>query len=142
MVIPWDTTGISAEDFPTAPDGTYEMEIANAEETKTKDKKYPMVIVDAKIIDSLEHNGVKIRYWVTIMPKGDSGAGISKKFIKSIGQPFEGKISIVATNWIGKKFTAGVTLEKYEGKLQNKIKYVTPYRGIEPTKEEVQDVPF
>ena len=137
MDIPWDTTGISMDDFPTVPDGTYELKITNTESTVSKNSGNPLVIVDTEVIDSLEGNGVRIRHYVTIMPAKDEngkptpGAGIAKKFLKSIGEPFEGKIDIVPSNWKGKKFTAGIIREKYEGKLQNKIKWTQSYRPDE-----------
>ena len=131
MAIPWDTTGISDEDFPTAPDGVYEFKITSAEETKTKTKGYPAVVVRAQIIEALEHNGVGIMHQVTIMPGNMPGAGIAKKFLKSIGEPYEGKIDIVAMNWIGKKFTGYIIRDKYEGKTRNKIKWTQSYRPDE-----------
>jgi len=98
----------------------------------TKEKKYPKVDLLAEVIDDEEFNGERVFHSVTFMPKDKEGAGMAIHFLKTIGQPWEGKIAPDCSKWLGAKFTAYVLTDEYNGKIKNKLGEIKLY---EPKKD-------
>lgn len=138
MSFDFDSTGIVVEDKQFVkkllPKGNYDFEIVKfiskagkvyplEGTTKNGDPKVDLL---AQVINSAEFDGERIFHSVTFMPKDKQGAGMAIHFLKTIGQPFEGKISIDPAAWVGERFRGYVIEDEYQGKKSNKIK------GIEP----------
>ena len=132
--------GVKESDFTPLPQGDYVFEIIKAEEGVTKggDQK---VTVDFSVANG-PHKGKQVRFHtVTFMSdKTKPGAGMSKHFIKSIGEPFEGDIQVSANNWIGKLLKAKVVHEpgSMAGQVFARVKAVSPFDGkLEASDSEV-----
>jgi hypothetical protein len=94
----------------------------------------PMVNFLAEVVDDEEFNGERVFHTVTFLAKDSPGAGMSVHFLKTIGQPWEGKFEVDSSQWIGKRFMGYVINEEYKGKMKNKITEVKLY---EPKKDGV-----
>lgn len=153
MVFQFDATGISPDSKGTnkvLPKRWFSFEIiefvSKAGDTYPKDGKTqngdPMVNILCEVIDDEEFDGERVFHTVTFLPakKKDGtptpGAGMSIHFLKTIGQPWEGKISPDSSQWVGARFMGYVIQDEYKGKIKNKISEVKVY---EPKKD---GVPF
>jgi hypothetical protein len=138
MSFDFDGTGIVVEDKKfekkLLPKGNYDFEIVEFVskagnsyplEGKTKNGD-PKVDILAQVINSAEFDGERIFHSVTFMPKDKPGAGMAIHFLKTIGQPYEGKFNVNPEAWVGERFRGYVISDEYQGKKSNKIK------GIEP----------
>ena len=119
----YDSTGVAPLDgsFVALPEGDYDLAIIDYKEKETKKGSYPLVSVKCEVVDSLKHDGSKIFYNVTFLPPDMPGAGMAIHFLKTIGEPWEGKFDWDPDQWIGKRFRAHIVPDTYEGKPQNKI---------------------
>lgn len=137
-----DATGVESEmKFRLLPDKKwFPFKIADIVETKSS-KGFPMVKAICEVIDDPEHAGMAIWHYVTFLPKDAQGAGICIHFLKSIGQPHEGVITVKPEDWISKRFMGFVIVDTYNGKPNNKIYKVSPYREGAAT-QAGEDVPF
>lgn len=102
----------------------------------TKEAKYPKVDLLLQVIDNPEHKDCKVFHTVTFMPKGKDGAGMAIHFLKTINQPYEGRLSFDTQAWIGEKLTGYAIQDEYKGKVKNKLGEIKVY---EPKKD---GVPF
>lgn len=135
MPIRYDATGVeSMKGFDPFPPGEYDLVIKNTEE-KTTEKGFPMVNVTCEVAAG-EYEGRKLFHNVVFLPpKNDDGtprkgAGISLHFLHAIGEPYEGEFETDPVLWIGRKFTAQVMIEEYNGVKRNKVRFVTiPING-------------
>ena len=59
--------------------------------------------------------------------KKKDGSGMAIHFLKTINQPYEGKLSANCADWVGEKFTAYVLSEEYNGKMKNKLGEIKLY---------------
>lgn len=80
-------------------------------------------------------------HYVTFLPKDNKGAGMAVHFLKTIGQPYEGKYKVDHLKWRGKILKADVEEEEYNGYINNKI---TAVEAVEEAKKEdvLEEVPF
>lgn len=92
----------------------------------TKEKNYPKVDFLAEVINDTEYNGERVFHSVTFMPKDKPGAGMAIHFLKTIGQPYEGKIKPDAQAWVGAKFMGYAITDEYKGKVKNKLGEIKP----------------
>ena len=81
-------------------------------------------------VDEGEYLGAKIWGNVTAIPAGEKGAGMFIHWLKSIGEPFEGKFTVNPNSWIGRRFVADISDEEYEGKKKNVYKAVSLYEVV------------
>ena len=102
-----------SENFQLLPDGTYEFQITDTEERKTKAGD-PMVNVECEVINNAEHNGRRVFTNVSFLPKDKPGSGMATHFLKCINMPWEGSIEVNHENWIGEKFKAMVSSRSYK----------------------------
>lgn len=130
-MVSYDTTGIEVSDggWKLLPDGDYTFKIIDVQEKESTNRDY-QVVADCAVVEPSQYKNVEVRHWVTFFKdRTNKGAGISIQFLKAIDQPWEGKIDIIAKNWIGKRFRAHVVENVYEAKdgsrkTNNKIKYL------------------
>ena len=103
-----------------------------------------MVTVTFEVADG-EFKLEKVPYYRVIFFKDrmKKGAGIALKFLKSIGEPYEGEFKWNEKNWIGKKLKATIKHEvaiqgKSAGKTFAKVAWVDPLNGEQADTE----IPF
>lgn len=143
----FDATGIDADSKganKVLPKGWYDLQVVEftskagdvypkVGRTKNND---PMVNILCEVINHDQFNGERVFHTVTFLPakKADGtatpGAGMSVHFLKTIGQPFEGKIKPDPTAWVGAKFAGYVIQEEYNGKIKNKLGEIKPLEGV------------
>jgi hypothetical protein len=99
--------------------------------TKNKD---PMVNILCEVVDDPEFEGERVFHTVTFLPKDKPGSGMAIHWLKTIGQPWEGKFSVDSKAWVGERFMGYIINEEYNGKMKNKISEVKLY---EPKKDGV-----
>lgn len=140
-----DATGIEADSKGTnkvLPKGWYDVEIIEftskagdvyPKEGRTKNND-PLVSILCEVMNDGEFKGERLFHSVTFLPakKPDGtptpGAGMWVHFLKTIGQPFEGKIKIDPTQWVGAEFSAYVIQDEYKGRIKNKIGEIKPIK--------------
>jgi len=134
----YDATGVDADSKGTnkvLPKGWYDFSIEEffskagdvyPKEGRTKNND-PMVNILCTVINNQEYDGERVFHTVAFLPakKPDGtptpGAGMSVHFLKTIGQPFEGKLKPDPMQWIGAEFSGYVIQDEYKGKIKNKI---------------------
>jgi hypothetical protein len=134
MTFPYDANGVEPSEggYLPLPAGYYDLQIYDYEEQRSKDGD-PLVVVHFEVVDHAKYNGRKVRYHnVAFLPKDKSGAGIAIHFLKTIGQPWQGKFDVSPDNWIGKRIRAEVKIREYQGKQYNAIAGVLPYEWKTP----------
>jgi len=139
----YNTEGIKEQDYTPIPMGEYILEIVTAEEGLTKEHGHQKVTVGYKIAEGPYKDKDVNYHTITFFSDPTAkGAGIAKHYLKSIGEPYEGKIQVSANNWIGKLVRAKVIHEK--GTMPNqvfaKVKSVSPFDGKLEANDE--SVPF
>lgn len=149
-MIDFDATGIQVDDKQFTkklmPKGTYEFEIiqflskAGKEYpseglTKNGDPKVDLLV---EVTTPGEFEGERLFHSVSFMPKDKPGAGMAVHFLKTIGQPWEGKLVIDPSQWVGQAFKGYVIEDEYQGRKSNKIKSVEPILPNAPG----SDLPF
>lgn len=161
----FDATGIDADSKGTnkvLPKGWYDFEIVEfvskagdtyPKEGRTKNND-PMVSILCEVVNSDNSNGERIFHTVTFLPakrpdgQPTPGAGMSVHFLKTIGQPYEGKIKPNPEAWVGARFSGYVIQDEYNGKIKNKLGEIRPIEGEQYKNPEIQkaaktdDIPF
>lgn len=141
-MFPYSFEGVKESDFTPLPQGEYILEIINAEEGMTA-KGDQKITVDFSVAEGL-FKGKQIRFHtVTFMAdKSKPGAGMSKHFLKTIGEPFEGDIQVSANNWVGKILKARIVHEpgSIAGQIFARVKAISPFDGKLETGD--MEVPF
>ena len=115
MTFEYDSTGVevrSPGSFDPLPENFYDLQITDHKEQLTRNGDQ-MVNATAEVVDSLEFNGRKLWHNVVFLPKDHKAAGIAIHFLKTIGEPWEGKFSVDPNHWIGKRFRGKVGIEQY-----------------------------
>lgn len=87
----------------------------------TKENKYPKVDLLVECVDDGEYLGQRMFHTVTFMPKDKDGAGMAIHWLKTINQPFEGKINIDTKAWVGERFMGYPIVDEYKDKKRNKF---------------------
>lgn len=126
MGLSYDATNVDANgDFPVIEhDGWLPFRIITATEGESKNGDY-QVTVDCVCLDPHWKDYV-VRNWVTFLAPTQKGAGLAIHFLKCIGEPHEGKITIEPMSWERKTFKAKVIVSTFDGKRNNKFKEVAP----------------
>lgn len=139
MTIRHDSRGIDPNpSFPTLPENVwFDFKVTEAVEGKTK-KGLDMVKLKVEVINDADWTGTQLLHFVTFIPKGSPGEGISVHFRKSLGLPYGGDDVIDEVDWLGKRFKASTVVEEYNGNKNSKIKTVD---AINAGKVE-EDAPF
>ncbi len=153
----FDATGIDPDAKGTnkvLPKGWYDFEIvefvSKAGDTYPKDGRTknndPMVNILCEVINNEQFNGERVFHTVTFLPakgidgKPTPGAGMSVHFLKTIGQPFEGKIQPDSSQWVGAEFSGYVIQDEYKGKIKNKLSEIRPIVAVGSSQDD--SVPF
>lgn len=139
----YDANGVQMDKFFTGPDGEYNLKIVDVTPGTTGNGD-PKVVVDYEIVDG-PSKGLPINYHTITFfrDKASKGAGITLKFLKAIGEPYEGEFEWNEKNWMGRHVRAMVVMEevsqgKNAGKKFPKIAYVMEPEGG----QKVEEVPF
>jgi hypothetical protein len=61
------------------------------------------------------------KYWLTFIPAGSNGHGITLHALHAFGLPYDGPVSIGQDDFKGKTVKAKVGSEPYKGRMNNKI---------------------
>ena len=143
----YDATGVDPDSKGTSkvlPKGWYDLEIVEfvskagdtyPKEGRTKNND-PMVNILCEVFNNDEFEGERVFHTVTFLPakgadgKPTPGAGMSVHFLKTIGQPFEGKIKPDPMAWVGERFSGYIIQDEYKGRTKNKIGEIKPYVGF------------
>lgn len=109
----------------------------------TKENNYPKVDLLLQVVGNDEYKDCKVFHTVTFMPEGKEGAGISTHFLKTINQPYEGKIKIDTDKWVGERLMGFAVTDEYKGKIKNKLGEIKPVL-VDPQapSKEKEDLPF
>ena len=87
----------------------------------TKEKNYPKVDLLLQVVDNSEYEDCKVFHTVTFLPEGKDGAGMSTHFLKTINQPFEGRLKVNTDDWVGERLQGYAIQDEYKGKIKNKL---------------------
>ncbi len=121
MNIQCDYTGVNeAGSFAPAPSGIYRLFVSGTEDGETQAGD-PKVNVTIKIKAGI-YAGKRFWHTVTFLQPESAGAGFAKHWLRVIGQPYEGKVTINTDRWEGKEFIGRLGIEEYEGKKGKRTK--------------------
>lgn len=140
----YDSTGVNVDGFFNGPEGEYVLKITDVTAGTTNNGD-PKVTVDYVIAEG-EYKGLPINYHTITFfrDKTNKGTGITIKFLKSLGEPYEGAFNWDEKNWLGKRLKAMIQMEeqtqgKHTGKKFPRIAWVNPPEGGQVA---VEEVPF
>jgi len=125
--------------FEVYPAGIYSFEIMEVEQGASK-KGNPQLKVVTEIIDG-PHAGKKFTTWYSLLPQALFRLNMlieaSRVPHNVVGEDEKGnpQIEFDENDLVGLRFTAELTVEKYEGKDQNRIGNETVYADDEPEEE-------
>lgn len=130
-MFPYNSTGIDpeAKNFTPAPEGEYWLVVKEASDIKDMGPRItrngdPYVMVTCEV-DEGPYLGKMVWHNVTFMKAGAPGAGMAVKFLKTIGEPWDGEIDINPAIWIGRRFRAKLKIGKdNQGRPKNEIAYL------------------
>jgi hypothetical protein len=107
-------------------DGEYDLSITKIEEKKSSGGDY-QVVTSLKVVSG-EKKGFTLKNWVTFIEpsKNPKAAGMSIHWLKTIGEPWQGKFKIEPANWVGKTFHAYLEASEFNGYKSMKIKWIQP----------------
>lgn len=137
MARAYDATGIDPDVklFEPMPDGQYKLIITKAEETESKNGNL-MAKLECEVINNEEFNGRRVFHNVTFLAPTEKGAGMAIHFLKTIGQPWEGKIDIDINGWEGATFVAKLVKASYTNKF-GKLVWKNEIKGVEKDPEAI-----
>lgn len=135
--------------FDPVPDGWYPAAIIAAAVGNTRSGD-PKVTVNLKVLGG-QYDGKEVRFHtVSFLDPKNVGAGLALHFLKTIGEPYEGKFKVWPGNWMGKTLFIKVITEPNPetGKRYNKVVEVSATDSlgnkpplVAPAKVE-EEVPF
>lgn len=134
MRMEYDTTNIKSE-YELLDSGWHPFKIVEVEDRESS-KGYPQALAKCKCVDPKCQGKSEVWNYVTVIPPDQKGAGMVVHWLKSIGQPHEGKIVLDTDKWLGKKFMGKVAAEEYKGKTNNKLKEISPWRDMDASMAE------
>lgn len=129
----YDSTGIDpdAKSFDLLPDGKYTLKIDKAERTISSNGNL-MAKLECKVINNPDYNDRIIFHNVTFLSPEKKGSGMAIHFLKTICQPWEGKIDINIPDWVGASFIAKVGHGQYESQKYKKMMDKNEINAVEP----------
>lgn len=137
----YDSAGVKLDDRLPLPPGKYHQVIVSVEEKLSKNGDNQVEV--NSVVDQPGYPAKKMRNWVTFLPPDKSGAGMAIHFLKTIGEPWEGKFTVTPNNWVGKRFLSVVgTRTSSQGREFNDILDVMPVEDGIPFKTPDATVPF
>jgi hypothetical protein len=119
------------------PEGKHLFKIAKAEES-TSAKGNFMVKIKCEVINNPELVMASTNHTVTFVDPTSRGAGMAVHFLKTIEEPWEGKIQVVPENWVGCTFWGTVKHEQYQSKKDGKTYTSAKIIDVQPSGE----IPF
>lgn len=136
----YDATGINpdVQSFELMPDGKYTLKITKSERTKSKNGNL-MSKLECEVINNPEFNGRKVFHNVTFLDPDAKGAGMAIHFLKTISQPWEGKITLDIPGWEGSQFIATLGKSTY---YSEKKKMNVDKNEIKKVEKDANWIPF
>lgn len=119
------------KEFKLLADGEYTFFVKAVEEA-TSQAGNPMAKVTLAVAYG-PSKGTLVWHNVTFLPPEAKGAFFAKKFLKAIGQPHKGNITVNVVAWAGKQFLGTVETEEWNGKKRNKL---VDYKPVEVKEED------
>ena len=110
------------EGFSILPDGTYMFEIAEKEDTYSS-KGDVMINITLRCIEE-DRSGALVWDRILIpLPESPSHKviGRTKRFLHSIGEPYQGNFDVDTDNWVGKTIEAKISKGEWNGRPKNVI---------------------
>lgn len=142
----YDGEGVKMDSFVLLPEGEYTLRIIDVAQSYTKVQD-DMITVGYEVVGG-EYNLEKVPYFRVIFFKdrAHKGAGMALKFLKSIGEPYEGQFQWNEKNWVGKKLKGTIkhevaTMGKHAGKTFAKVAWVDSCDDV-PGGIPAEEVPF
>ena len=130
----YDGEGIQPSGDFTVPEDEYVLRIAKVKPQRSKIKEdgtgnYPQVVVDL-VVDEGPRKGFPVSFhYVTFLPKEARAAGMAIHWLKSIGEPWEGKFKVQPGRWLNRTIRAFLEVKEFNGIKNMKIKWVKPHEG-------------
>ena len=123
----------------TITDGEYDLTIEKTNDEKATAKGDYMVSCSLKVASG-EKKGFTLKHWVTFINPANNpkAAGMSIHWLKTIGEPWQGKFKIEPKNWVGKTFHAYLEASEFNGYKSMKIKWIQPV----VSGDAVESIPF
>ncbi len=95
-------------EYPKIPAGERFLKVINWNDSGFSKNGYPCIQLEIQDTQT----SIKMKHWLYLLPKGNPGHGITKKFLKTLeGNKVEGDISVDPDKWLGKIFKAEVIYE-------------------------------
>ena len=101
------------------PDGDYFLTCTDAEEKQSSNGNDMIQMELTVAVGPYENRHFK--YWLTFIPAGSNGHGITLHALHAFGLPYDGPVSIGQDDFKGKTVKAKVGSEPYQGRMNNKI---------------------
>jgi hypothetical protein len=139
-----NSTGIKEQGtYKLLPKDWFDFKIIDAKEGLSK-KGYPMITLEAEVINNPEYNKRVIRHYVVFLPAGEKGDWMSVYFRKCIGMPYGGDDEVDCSKWVGRRFRGLVGENVYvnaqgEKKTTNRIERI---EGVVQPAVVDEEVPF
>ena len=133
----YDAEGIPDPDTFVIPDDIYTLRVKDVKMGRSKVKDdgtggYQQANVSLVVDDGERKNFPVNFHYVTFSPKTEKGAGMAIKWLKTIGEPWEGQFKVSPRNWIGKRLRGFLEAKEYKGKKNMKVAWVEPIEAAEP----------
>jgi hypothetical protein len=100
--------------FDPVPMGEYTLAISNVTEKSTRNGD-PGYSIELEVTEPAQWAGRKVWHFVTLLPfdvdgtgTPAKGAGMAIHFLKSIGEPYQGKIKVNPNNWFDRTLKAKI----------------------------------
>lgn len=103
------------------PDGDYFLTVTDTEEKKSKSGR-PMIQMELVVCHGEYADKKRVKFWLTFIPAGEPGHGMTLHALHAFGFPHDGQININAKDFEGRTVKAKVASEEYNGYQNNVIK--------------------
>lgn len=103
------------------PDGDYFLTVTDTEEKKSKSGR-PMIEMELVVCHGPYADKKRVKYWLTFIPAGSPGHGMTLHALHAFGFPHDGQINVNAKDFEGRTVKAKVASEEYNGYQNNVIK--------------------
>ena len=138
MSFGYNATNVKPTTFELLEKGWRLLKIDAVQETVSK-RGHDQVLVTFKVEEGNDIGRRLPFHNVTFLPEGSKGAGIAIHFLKCIGQPYEGKLRVTPSDWVGAMIYGYVDIDlEYD---RNKIKMIKSCEEFEASIEKKNGSP-
>lgn len=110
--------------------GPYYMGCVDAREEMSK-KGNPMLVLEMVVTEGEYENKVRLWHYLTFIPAGEKGHGLTVNALKAFGMKYDGELTINAEDFVGVKVSVMLDVETYNGKTKNVIKKFVTTDSVE-----------